>query len=145
MLSENQKRFTSLLYSCPLQDCVYGCALGLYRTSFPVYKIARQVKKFNDAEILTILNKHDSCFKKRNAEFHIGKINRQLEIKKILSERQFQVVKLICKNYTNNDVAEKLKISLHTVVNHRRKIYKRLNINSVKELKCKILKKDIFY
>lgn len=39
-----------------------------------------------------------------------------------LSEREIEVVKLICKEYTNKEIAEKLYISVRTVDGHREKI-----------------------
>lgn len=39
-----------------------------------------------------------------------------------LSEREIEVVKLICKEYTNREIADKLFISVRTVDGHREKI-----------------------
>jgi DNA-binding NarL/FixJ family response regulator len=39
-----------------------------------------------------------------------------------LSEREIEVVKLICKEYTNKEIADKLFISVRTVDGHREKI-----------------------
>jgi len=144
MLTENQKRFISLVFACPLQNSDNNCNISKYRSGISPNRIIRQVKKITEKEFEEIFEKHDKCFLKRNEELLLEKINRQLEIKKILTERQFQVVKLICKNYTNNDVSEELKISPHTVVSHRRNVYKQLNVRSIKELKSIFFKKEFF-
>jgi len=43
-----------------------------------------------------------------------------------LSDRELEVVKLICKNLPDDEIAAKLFISYHTVVNHRRSILRKI-------------------
>lgn len=47
-----------------------------------------------------------------------------------LSGREMQVLQLISQGLRYEDIAEELKISVHTVRHHIEKIYKKLNVNS---------------
>ncbi len=57
-----------------------------------------------------------------------------------LTQRQMQVIKLICDGLTNKEIAEKLFISEYTVKDHLKKIMKKLNINSRNEIISMLLK-----
>jgi DNA-binding CsgD family transcriptional regulator/iron-sulfur cluster repair protein YtfE (RIC family) len=48
-----------------------------------------------------------------------------------LSEREKDVLKLLVKGYSNKEVSNKLFISTHTVMSHRKNIARKLNIRSV--------------
>jgi DNA-binding NarL/FixJ family response regulator len=58
-----------------------------------------------------------------------------LKVKKqpvaILSEREVELINLITKEYTTTDIAEVLNISVGTVENHRKSIFKKLNVKNV--------------
>jgi len=43
-----------------------------------------------------------------------------------LSEREKEVVKLICQEFTNNEIAEKLFISPRTVESHRQRVLEKI-------------------
>jgi len=51
-----------------------------------------------------------------------------------LSRREMDVVNLICYGYSNNDIAKMLFISEHTVKDHNKNIYKKLDVHSRFEL-----------
>jgi len=51
-----------------------------------------------------------------------------------LSEREKDILKEVALGLTNNDIADKLFISAHTVITHRKKITKKLGIKSVSGL-----------
>jgi len=51
-----------------------------------------------------------------------------------LSEREKEILKEVALGLTNNDIADKLFISVHTVITHRKKITKKLGIKSVSGL-----------
>jgi len=51
-----------------------------------------------------------------------------------LTDRESQVIQLICNGNTNNDIAEILSISYRTVETHRRSIIKKLELKNTAEL-----------
>lgn len=44
-----------------------------------------------------------------------------------LSDREVQIIQMICDEYTNREIAEKLKLSVHTVEGHRELIREKIN------------------
>lgn len=48
----------------------------------------------------------------------------------VLSERELEVISLIAEGYTNNQIAEKLFLSPHTVNTHRKNILQKLGANN---------------
>ena len=53
---------------------------------------------------------------------------------KILSNRETEVMSLIVQGYINKEIADRLNISLATVVTHRKNIMEKLGIKSVSAL-----------
>lgn len=47
-----------------------------------------------------------------------------------ISERELEVITLIAEGYTNNEIAEKLYLSPHTVNTHRKNIMQKLGVNN---------------
>jgi len=56
------------------------------------------------------------------------------EASSILSERETEVLKLVALGYTNQQIAEKLYISKHTVISHRKNLTSKLGIKTVSGL-----------
>ena len=54
--------------------------------------------------------------------------------RKVLSDREIEVMSLIVQGYINKEIADKLNIGLATVVTHRRKIMEKLGMKSVSAL-----------
>jgi DNA-binding CsgD family transcriptional regulator len=54
--------------------------------------------------------------------------------KKILSDREIEVMSLIVQGYINKEIADKLNIGLATVITHRRNIMDKLGMKSVSAL-----------
>jgi DNA-binding CsgD family transcriptional regulator len=52
----------------------------------------------------------------------------------LLSERETEVLKLVALGYTNHEIADKLFISKHTVISHRKNITSKLGIKTVSGL-----------
>lgn len=53
---------------------------------------------------------------------------------KILSNREIEVLSLIVQGMINKEIAEKLNISLTTVISHRKNIMDKLGVKSVSAL-----------
>lgn len=51
-----------------------------------------------------------------------------------LSQREKEVLKLVALGYSNKNIAEKLFISIHTVISHRKNITEKLGIKSISGL-----------
>ncbi len=51
-----------------------------------------------------------------------------------LTKQEKIIIKLLSKGYTNKQIGDKLFISNHTVITHRKNIYKKLDINSISSL-----------
>jgi DNA-binding NarL/FixJ family response regulator len=62
------------------------------------------------------------------------KFEKDSTIKDNLTEREIEIIKLIAEKYTNQEIADKLFISIHTVYTHRKNIMKKLQIKSPVEL-----------
>ncbi len=75
-------------------------------------------------KIIDILNKIVKSLKGNHDE------NESSEI----SEREKDILKQVALGHTNNEIAERLFISAHTVITHRKKITKKLGIKSVSGL-----------
>jgi len=53
---------------------------------------------------------------------------------KDLSDREIDVLKLVAKGFANREIGEKLYISIHTVISHRKNITEKLGIKSISGL-----------
>ena len=58
----------------------------------------------------------------------------QILKKKILSDREIEVMSLIAQGYINKEIADKLNIGLATVITHRKNIMDKLGMKSVSAL-----------
>ena len=54
--------------------------------------------------------------------------------RKILSDREIEVMSLIVQGYINKEIADKLNIGLTTVITHRKNIMDKLGMKSVSAL-----------
>jgi DNA-binding NarL/FixJ family response regulator len=60
--------------------------------------------------------------------------NRESSTEEVLSERETDVLKLLATGLTNKEIAEKLNISINTVITHRKNITQKTGIKSVSGL-----------
>ena len=61
-------------------------------------------------------------------------MSRNAMLKKTLSDREAEVMVLIVKGYINKEIADRLNISLATVITHRKNIMTKLGLRSVSAL-----------
>lgn len=59
---------------------------------------------------------------------------KKVKEEKELSDREKEVLKLVCTGKLNKEIADELNISMHTVISHRKNICAKLNIKSVPAL-----------
>jgi two-component system, NarL family, response regulator NreC len=52
------------------------------------------------------------------------------QVNEILSKREIEILKLICKEYSNAEIAEKLFLSISTVETHRKNLIAKLGVNN---------------
>lgn len=65
---------------------------------------------------------------------------RYREVRDKLTGRQKEILELILKNQSEESISEELGISKYTVVDHRKSLYKKLEVNNSKELFAKAQK-----
>jgi DNA-binding NarL/FixJ family response regulator len=51
-------------------------------------------------------------------------------VDEILTKRELEIMKLVCKEYSNAEIAEKLFLSIGTVETHRKRIISKLGVNN---------------
>lgn len=86
---------------------------------------AQKIESINILQPFRIKQKHTQEQKKKHdADTKLGQ----------LSEREKQVIYLVLQGLSNRQIAEKLQISVNTVLTHRRHINKKLEIHSTSEL-----------
>jgi len=59
---------------------------------------------------------------------------RSMESTRVLSEREVDVLKLLIRGYSNKEIGDKLNISTHTVITHRKNISVKTGIKSLSGL-----------
>jgi DNA-binding CsgD family transcriptional regulator len=87
-----------------------------------VFELKEDASKFDGAINLlkTIIEQNN--FLKNNVEKYSS-----------LTPRENEILKFIIKRYTNNQIAEKLYVSHHTIRTHRNRIWKKLDVTQVAE------------
>ena len=66
--------------------------------------------------------------------FQLNKNKKNIKDNKEISEREKAVLECVAKGMTNKEIAEKLFISTHTVITHRKNIVRKLGIKTVSGL-----------
>ncbi len=99
-------------------------------------RLVALVTSFTDTALLAKYDDSVSIFD--DIETLTGKIIKLQDIKEeeepegqeVLSQREKEIVICVVKGMTNKEMAEKLFLSIHTVITHRRNISKKLQIHS---------------
>ena len=65
------------------------------------------------------------------------------KVNQILSKREIEILKLVCKEYSNADIAEKLFLSVSTVETHRKNLIAKLGVHNTVGLVKYALKNNL--
>lgn len=65
------------------------------------------------------------------------------KVNEILTKREIEVLQLVCKEYSNVEIAEKLYLSVGTVETHRKKLISKLGVNNTIGLVKFAIKNDL--
>ncbi len=79
-------------------------------------------------ESITLYDDEESVYRKIDALMHAMKGDENDT--DALSQREREIIVCVVKGMTNKEIAEKLYISIHTVITHRRNIARKLQIHS---------------
>ena len=84
-------------------------------------KYDESISIFDDLEVLS---------KKIHGLLNVSMEEEEVDNPDTLSQREKEIVICVVKGMTNKEIAEKLFLSIHTVITHRRNISKKLQIHS---------------
>jgi DNA-binding NarL/FixJ family response regulator len=119
--------------------------LTLLRGTRYVHKLAKYniqgyiLKNASLEELLTALHSVHGGGRYFSKDIHIGDRDEDFrntitiedrQIDEILSRRELEVLRLICKEYSNAEIAEKLFLSVSTVETHRKNLIAKLGVNN---------------
>ena len=113
--------------------------IGKFReeTSGKKIRVIALVTSFVDASLLSKYDESISIFDdlerlstKISGLLNVPSEEEDLENQDALSQREKEIVICVVKGMTNKEIAEKLFLSIHTVITHRRNISKKLQIHS---------------
>jgi DNA-binding NarL/FixJ family response regulator len=65
---------------------------------------------------------------------NLNKVNNDEKLIELITEREKEIIKLICESYSAKEIASKIYISESTVKTHRRNIFKKLQVSSTPQL-----------
>lgn len=91
------------------------------------------VKPLDPEKLLQLVEKHVEWDIKRR-QWSVSKEEAERRVES-LTLRERQIVELVLKGLSNQEIAEALKLSRRTIECHRQVAYKKLQVNNVKELK----------
>lgn len=113
-----------------------GVSIANYKRDNPDTKVVALVSGYFDNKTLadfdgsiSIFDDLDTVNDTISSVLHIEEDDDNIETEQ-LSQREKEIIGCVVKGLTNKAIAEKLSISIHTVITHRRNISKKLHIHS---------------
>ena len=95
------------------------------------------VQEFEDA--LRSVNAGDTFYSAKIKDLVLQNLTNRKPDKIMLTRREKEVLQLICQGLTSPEIAERLIISTHTVISHRKNLLNKLEVNNVVSLVRKAL------
>lgn len=130
------KKDVSLIIINP--GIVSGCASGLVKLleKFPQAKALGLITNYYDRTQMllfadNIFISDDSQDIGRIVKNNLSLVTHKEFLSRQLTSRELEVLKLLVNGYSNKQIADRLFISIHTVVTHRRNISEKLGIKSL--------------
>lgn len=113
-----------------------GVSIANYKRDNPDTKVVALVSGYFDNKTLadfdgsiSIFDDLDTVNDTISSVLHIEEDDDNIKTEQ-LSQREKEIIGCVVKGLTNKAIAEKLSISIHTVITHRRNISKKLQIHS---------------
>ena len=106
----------------------------LTATLFDIYNIEEWLcnhSKVEDAIFVPAIRLHEQKIKTMDASSRISQIIRKTESQEAISEREKEIIVCLVQGMINKEIAERLYISVNTVITHRRNIARKLQIHSL--------------
>jgi DNA-binding CsgD family transcriptional regulator len=111
-----------------------------------VYKVIGLVKDASDDKNIQKILIEETESKQKVLKKITGSINSVSEVPEEIetpTEREFEVLRLLCEGLSTKIIASKLGIADNTVNEHRKKLHKKFNVHSCAELISKVIRKFI--
>ncbi|MEY8759891.1 response regulator [Chryseobacterium tongliaoense] len=128
ILKEKYPDLKIIILSSHYKSSILGYMVKLGVSAF----LPKNSDKKTFIEAITTVSKNGVFFTAEDHQMLFSYMNSSSKKKSLfemedeLSEREKDVVKLICQEYTNNEIAEKLFISPRTVESHRQRILEKI-------------------
>ncbi len=100
---------------------------GYILKNAPIGELIRALKEVNEGG--SYFSK-DINIGDKQEDFRSTIIIDDRQINEILSRRELEVLRLICREYSNSEIAEKLFLSVSTVETHRKNLIAKLGVNN---------------
>lgn len=123
------------------------CEFAKTKKNFPETDWIALVYSFYDKELLSkfddSISVTDSLESIANKISHSQNGNSNIPQSGDLTEREVEVLVLLTKGYSNKEIADKLNISVHTVISHRKNIVEKTDIKSLSGLTIYAISKKL--
>lgn len=104
--------------------------------------LLKKSNKFELQQAIEMVNKGGNFFSQEIIQkLAFYSLNKNYEV---LSARELEILQLVCKGYTSQEIANQLFISLKTVEVHRTNIFNKANVRNAAELIIWAIKNDFF-
>ncbi|ASW76064.1 response regulator [Chryseobacterium piperi] len=128
ILKEKYPDLKIIILSSHYKSSILGYMVKLGVSAF----LPKNSNKKTFIEAITMVSKNGVYFTAEDHQMLLSYMNSStkkrslFEMEDELSEREKDVVKLICQEFTNNEIAEKLFISPRTVESHRQRVLEKI-------------------